>query len=143
MVKPSPVEPAPDAPAEIRKFTLRAVERLGRAQCTPDEMAGYFGLTVADVEARLATPQMAKVYRRGKAAGVVALREAQFKLAATSVPMATLLGKFYLSQNEPRESDDNAPYDRAAAAERIRAKILSVAFAARPGDAGQTAGDPG
>ena len=129
MGKSSPAETSDDPFVGEPEMDAVSLEKHGRAQCTLDETARYFGLTTAQLESRLAASALASAYARGRAQGIVALREAQFKLAATSVPMATLLGKIYLDQSE-RESDGQPPFDRAAAAERIRAKILSVAAAA-------------
>jgi len=122
--------------------TLERLEALGRVQCSLAEVAPLFDVTAKTLQLFVKETKAARLaYERGKVAGVVALREAQFKLAETSVPMATLLGKIFLGQDDRRDSDDNAPFDRAAAAERIRAKIASVILEAGPETTGGSASD--
>ena len=110
--------------------TLADLERLGAAQCGEDELMRFFSASKTRLMKLMRQPNARRTYETAKARGLLALREAQLKMAATSVPMAVLLGKTYLGQNERREDDDQASNTAAGAGERLRAKLAAIVAAA-------------
>lgn len=119
---------AGDTPAPADEATLKALARFGEAQCPIEEVAPALGLTLAKLKRLLKKDAAARqAYEKARALGLVALREAQLKLAGTSAPMAMMLAKVYLGHEERRESDEGDPIDYIGAAERVRAKIAAIA----------------
>jgi len=123
-------EPKEPTPRDVDTATLIA---LGEAQCPPNEVIVIMGWENRKKLFHHAWER--KAYQKGRVQGLRGLREAQFEMAKKSVPMATMLGRLYLGQTEPREQDENAPIDYAAIAERIRGKVSLLALP------GETQGD--
>jgi hypothetical protein len=109
----------PDYLAELR--------RLGRLQCTPSEIASILDYTVPAIVRSLRGGKPLENYELGRVIGAIELREAQFKLAATSTPMAKLLGKLYLNQGERLDGENNAAAEIAAGAQRVRDMLAAIA----------------
>ena len=106
---------------------LSELADLGELQCSIEEIAALFGVTPIQMRGFLRSPRPRRAFEAGQAEGVVGLRRAQFKMAATSAPMAMLLSKAYLGQDERRETDENAPIEQVGAADRLRAKLAAIA----------------
>ncbi|MBV9512197.1 MAG: hypothetical protein JO303_18150 [Caulobacteraceae bacterium] len=129
---------------EANEETLRALGRFGEVQCPPEEAAQALGSDLADLKRLFRQSKLAlRTYRTARARGIVALREAQFKLAATSVPMAMMLAKTYLGHDERRESDESVPTDHIGAAQRVRAKLAAIAAQDAPPAGVKGDGDAG
>jgi hypothetical protein len=121
------------------------LQRFGRMQCSLAEAAAAMGSTEPELTAFLDRCDIARrAFEMGRANGLADLRTNQLAMAAKSVPMAMQLGKTYLGQDQRRENDDASRSDqasaqagdqtdeqaakaeRAAAADRIRAKLAAI-----------------
>ena len=79
------------------------LEKLCSLQCSDEELAAWFGVSVRTIQGRRAQPEFGDVMRRGKARGKVSVRRAQMRLVeAGNVPMIIWLGKHLLGQGETR-----------------------------------------
>lgn len=56
------------------KIDLEQVEKLCNLQCTDEELASYFGVSVRTIERRKGQPAFAELLARGKAKGRLSLR---------------------------------------------------------------------
>jgi hypothetical protein len=80
---------------------LMEFEKLAAMQCTLDEMAGFFNVSVRTIESRVKLSEFAETLARGRARGRISLRRAQMKAAeAGNSAMLTWLGKQYLEQRD-------------------------------------------
>ena len=114
-------EAEPNEPTERDKDTA-ILTSLGEAQCPPHEVIVIMGWE--DRKDPFRHPWVQKAYNKGRAQGLRALRVAQFEMAKTSVPMATMLGRVYLGQQ--REQDETAVIDYAGIAQRYRASVALI-----------------
>jgi hypothetical protein len=131
--KSSAARPGRPSTLVADEATLRSLEELGMAQSPLDEVAGALRVDRAEVERLFQEEREARLaYEAGRAAGLKALRLAQLKMAETSVPMATLLGKAYLGHVERRENDETAATPSTGALERVRSKIAAIAAQDEP-----------
>lgn len=91
--------------AQINKDTF---EELCNIQCTLEEIAGCFKVSVDTIERwckREYGTIFAEVYKMYSAGGKASLRRTQFKLAESSSSMAIWLGKQYLGQKDNAYED--------------------------------------
>lgn len=88
---------------------LAEFEKLAGLQCTQEEIAEWFGVSVATIESRLKEPAYRDAWTRGKAKGKVALRRAQFNNAVkrNNASLQIWLGKQWLGQRDGDLSDDS------------------------------------
>jgi len=91
----------PGAGRKPTKIDLLEIEKLAVMQCTNDEMAGFFGVSLRTIEGRVKTAEFSEAIARGRAKGRISLRKAQLKAAeAGNGAMLTWLGKQYLAQRD-------------------------------------------
>jgi hypothetical protein len=108
--------------------TRGQIEALGALQCSMGEIALILGVTEQALDLFFRrSPKAREAYDTGRGNGLKALREAQFKLAATNATMAAHLGKLYLGQGDRREPDQFAAIDVSQAAQRVRDRVAAIA----------------
>jgi hypothetical protein len=72
------------------KIDLEQVEKLCGLQCTDEELASFFGISVSTIERRKLQPVFAAAMARGKAKGKLSLRRSLWALAAKGQPAANI-----------------------------------------------------
>ena len=83
------------------QIDLGELEKLCSMQCSDDELAAWFGVSVRTIQNRRRQPKFAKVMHRGKARGCLNVRRAQLRLLeADNAAMAIWLGKIVLGQRD-------------------------------------------
>jgi len=83
------------------QIDLIDLEKLCAMQCSDEEIAGFFGVSVRTVQNRRKLPKFAEVMRRGKARGCISVRRAQMRLLeAGNGAVAIWLGKNVLGQRD-------------------------------------------
>ncbi len=83
------------------KIDLIELEKLCSLQCTDQELAAFFGVSVRTIENRRKQPKFAQAMGRGKAKGRISLRRLQMRIAEGGSPsMSIWLGKQCLGQTE-------------------------------------------
>ena len=89
------------------EFNLDALESLCRLNCTLDEIAAYFNVSIKTVERRYnEEPDFTNAVDRGKAHGRLSLRRKQLELVDKgNASMAIWLGKQLLNQTDKTEID--------------------------------------
>jgi hypothetical protein len=110
-------------PRQRVDIDLEEFEKLATLQCTRDEVADWFGVSLGTIESRLRETVYREAWERGRSKGKVALRRAQFHNAVkrNNASLQIWLGKQWLSQRDADFSDDSEA--RAAIidlAERLR-----------------------
>jgi hypothetical protein len=89
---------------------LEQLEKLCELQCTQEEIASFFGLSLSTIKRLAATPEGGAAIERGQALGRISLRRQQFKLLREgSNTMAIWLGKQYLGQRDKIEQTLRTP----------------------------------
>lgn len=79
-------------------------------QCTQEEIASFFKVSVSTIKRLAATPEVRDILDRGAALGRISLRRQQFRLLkAGSVPMAIWLGKQILGQRDKVDTTLRTP----------------------------------
>ena len=82
-------------------INLGELEKLAAMQCTDEEIAAWFGVSIRTIERRRKSPVFCEVIERGKAKGRISLRRAQLRMLENgSAAIAIWLGKQYLHQAE-------------------------------------------
>ena len=85
-------------PAQIDPNEL---EKLCSLQCSDEEIAAWFNVSVRTLQSRRKQPKFAKLMRRGKAKGCISVRRAQMRLLdAGNGTIAVWLGKVVLGQKD-------------------------------------------
>ena len=80
---------------------LNELEKLCSLQCSDEEIAAWFNVSVRTIQNRRQQRQFAKVMRRGKAKGCISVRRAQMRLLeAGNGTIAVWLGKTLLGQRD-------------------------------------------
>jgi hypothetical protein len=72
------------------KIDLEQMEKLCNLQCTDEEIASFFSVSVRTIERRKNQAAFAAVIARGKAKGKVSLRRSLWSLAAKGNPAANI-----------------------------------------------------
>ena len=87
---------------------LDEFEKLAGLQCTREEVAEWFGVSLATIESRLREKPYREAWERGKGRGKVALRRAQYNNAVkrNNASLQIWLGKQWLGQRDGDFSDD-------------------------------------
>lgn len=95
-----------DGIVATRTVSPSALESLLWAQCSDEEAAAYFGISVDDLMARIAiNHRLKRVYDTARDGGKAALRKAQFDVAMNGdKTMLTWLGKNALDQSDRVEN---------------------------------------
>jgi hypothetical protein len=92
------------------KIDLEQVEKLCNLQCTDEELASYFGVSVRTIERRKGQPAFAEVLARGKAKGRLSLRRNLWSLASKGNPAANIfLAKNLLGYRDYFSSELSGP----------------------------------
>ena len=82
---------------------LIQLENLCALQCSDEEIASWFEVSIRTIQNRRAQAKFGEVMRRGQAKGKISIRRAQMRLVeAGNVPMTIWLGKHLLGQGETR-----------------------------------------
>src|ERR1700677_1085589 len=80
---------------------LLDLEKLCAIQCSDEEIAGFFKVSVRTIQNRRAQRKFGDVMRQGAAKGSISIRRAQMRLVeAGNVPMIIFLGKNRLGQKD-------------------------------------------
>ena len=80
---------------------LGELEKLCSLQCTYEEIAAWFNVSVRTIESRRKRRQFAEVMERGRAKGRISVRRAQMKLLESgNASMGIWLGKQLLGQRD-------------------------------------------
>lgn len=91
-----------------KEIDIKQFENLCGLQCTKEEICGWFETTDKTLESwckRTYNAGFSDVFREKRGKGKISLRRAQFRLAEKNAAMAIWLGKQYLGQKEPDNSD--------------------------------------
>jgi hypothetical protein len=97
---------------QSKKPTVRISElkRLCELQCTLDEIAAAFFISVDQLKKLMAKDEAVKqAIEHGQANGKISLRRKQFNLASHSASMAIHLGKQYLGQHDRSQVEVSGP----------------------------------
>jgi hypothetical protein len=114
---------------------LKQLEKLCELQCTHEELATYFRVSVSTIERLLQTPEGKEAAQWGYGCGKISIRRQQFKLLkAGSSAMAVWLGKQYLGQRDRMEQTLRTPPGEAfrieaEVSDRRQAILLNELFA--------------
>ena len=130
--------------AKKRKLDAECVrlEELGAAQFCEDELADALGVDAVALAKRMSGRKKGRLaYEKGRADGLVSLRNAQLKLAETSAPMAIFLGRFYLDQSERREVEPRESNEIAEVAQSVRDRLAALVAEANRNRPGNDRGD--
>jgi hypothetical protein len=87
------------------------LEKLAGLQCTQEEAAAWFGVSLATIKRRLREDKYRAVWENGLGKGRISLRRHQFRQAEKSPAMAIFLGKQYLGQVDRKELEVGNPGD--------------------------------
>lgn len=91
----------PGAGRKVIQIDLAELEKLCSLQCTDEEIAAWFDVSVRTVEGRRKEPLFAAVMNRGRAKGRISVRRAQMKLLESgNGTMGVWLGKQLLGQRD-------------------------------------------
>ena len=91
----------PGAGRKVIDIDLVELEKLCSLQCTDEEIAAWFEVSVRTIESRRKEPQFAAVMNRGRARGRISVRRAQMKLLESgNGTMGVWLGKQLLGQRD-------------------------------------------
>ena len=94
-------------PVKIRTSTLA---QLCALQCTDEEIAAFFGVSVRTIERRRRNPAFAAAMEGGKAKGRVSLRRSLWKLAKQGNPAANIfLAKNLLGYRDAVTNEHSGP----------------------------------
>src|SRR5579871_3428762 len=100
----------PRAGRKAIRIDLEQVEKLCNLQCTDEELASFFGVSVRTIERRKNQPAFAEVLARGKAKGKLSLRRSLWGLAAKGNPAANIfLAKNLLGYRDYVSSELSGP----------------------------------
>jgi hypothetical protein len=92
------------------RIDLEQVEKLCNLQCTDEELASFFGVSIRTIERRKNQPAFAEVLARGKAKGKLSLRRSLWGLAAKGNPAANIfLAKNLLGYRDYVSSELSGP----------------------------------
>jgi hypothetical protein len=92
------------------KIDLIELEKLSQLQCTDEEIAAWFGVTVRTIERKRKNPKFAAVMQRGRGKGRISVRRMQMKLLEQgNATMGVWLGKQLLGQTDHLYHEVNGP----------------------------------
>ena len=97
-----PQKPGPKPKLTYDDQTLTLIRKLGKIQCTVQEIASVMGCSERTLQNFFAEhPDAKEAHEDGKREGCASLRRTQFNLAERNTGMAIWLGKQHLGQREP------------------------------------------
>jgi hypothetical protein len=100
----------PKAGRKSVRINLGELEKLCALQCTDEEIAAFFEVSVRTIERRRGKPAFAKAMERGKAKGRVSLRRSLFGLAMKGNPAANIfLAKNLLGYRNVVSNEHSGP----------------------------------
>src|SRR3954466_14057121 len=86
---------------KVVEIDVVELEKLCSLQCTYEEIAAWFNVSVRTIESRRKQPKFAEAMERGKARGRISVRRAQMRLVeAGDATMGVWLGKQLLGQRD-------------------------------------------
>lgn len=89
---------------------MTEVEKLCALQCTDEEVASFFSVSVRTIERRKRQPAFAEAMARGKARGRLSLRRNLWTLAAKGNPAANIfLSKNLLGYRDVMSNEHSGP----------------------------------
>ena len=92
------------------KLDVAEMEKLSALQCTDEELAAWFGVSVRTIERRRRSPAFAEALARGKAKGRLSLRRSLWGLAAKGNPAANIfLAKNLLGYRDYFRNEHSGP----------------------------------
>lgn len=92
------------------KIDVAEVEKLCALQCTDEEVASFFSVSVRTIERRKRQPAFAEAMARGKARGRLSLRRNLWTLAAKGNPAANIfLSKNLLGYRDVMSNEHSGP----------------------------------
>jgi AraC-like DNA-binding protein len=90
-----------------KEIDFEALEKLCMIQCTEEEIAAYFGISIDTLERRINeqyNQTFAEYFAQNRGKGKMSLRRAQYTAAmAGNTTMLVWLGKNWLSQTDKQE----------------------------------------
>lgn len=93
----------------LKDIKKEEFEKLCGLQCTKEEICSFFDVTDKTLESwcrRTYKIGFSEVFKQKRGKGKISLRRAQFELAKKNATMAIWLGKQYLDQKEPEETQE-------------------------------------
>jgi len=100
----------PRAGRKAVKIDLTEVEKLCALQCTDEEVAAFFSVSVRTIERRRNKPAFAEAMERGRARGRVSVRRNLWALAAKGNPAANIfLAKNLLGYRDVVNNEHSGP----------------------------------
>ena len=103
---------------------LLELEKLCSLQCTDDELAAWFAVSIRTIESRRKQPKFAEVMTRGRARGRISVRRAQMKmLEGGNAAIAVWLGKQLLGQRDVSPVELSGPNGQPLSMEIIDAIV--------------------
>jgi hypothetical protein len=98
------------------RIDLAEVEKLCALQCTAEEIAAFFSVSVRTIERRRHKPAFAEAMERGKAKGRLSLRRNLWGLAIKGNPAANIfLAKNLLGYRDVLSNEHSGPHGRPIA----------------------------
>jgi hypothetical protein len=92
------------------KIDTAEMEKLCALQCTDEEIASFFGVSVRTIERRRRKPVFAEAMARGRARGRLSLRRSLWGLAAKGNPAANIfLAKNLLGYRDVLSNEHSGP----------------------------------
>ena len=92
------------------KIDLAELEKLCHLNCTDEEIAAWFNVTVRTIIRKRKIPKFAAVMERGRAKGKISVRRMQMRLLEQgNATMGVWLGKQLLGQTDHLYHDMNGP----------------------------------
>lgn len=89
---------------------LGELEKLCGLQCTDEDLAAYFGVTVRTIERRRQKPAVAAAMERGRAKGRLSVRRSLFAQAANgNIAASIFLAKNLLGYRDVRNNHISGP----------------------------------
>jgi len=105
-----PGGPRPGAGRKTIRINIDDLEKLCALQCTDEEVAAFFGVSVRTIERRRRKPAFAEAMERGRAKGRLTLRRQLWGLAAKGNPAANIfLAKNLLGYRDVVSNEHSGP----------------------------------
>ncbi len=100
----------PRAGRKAVKINLAELQKLSSLQCTDEEIASFFDVSVRTIERRKKKPAFAEVIERGRAKGRLSVRRTLFSQAANgNIAAAIFLAKNLLGYRDYFSNEHSGP----------------------------------
>jgi hypothetical protein len=130
--KPPPCE---ILPLKLGDALLTRLGELGEALFSVADAATAIGVTPEGLDRFLSQKKRARLaFEQGRLRSLMALRQAQLRLAQSNATMAIFVGRDYFGQGGQREMADEKSAEVAGAADRLKRRIAAIAAAKRRGE---------